>query len=104
MDVSEAVIKHRTIRAFKPEQVPETVIREVLEIARHAPSNSNTQPWRIDIVSGTARDELQAAIFAEMQAGEAEIMHRLALARPDRALDPEKALCAGKAFQQPLAV
>lgn len=69
MNVSEAVRTRRTIRAFKPEPVPEEVIREVLELARHAPSNSNTQPWRIDIVSGEARDQLQAAIFAEMEAG-----------------------------------
>ena len=69
MDVSEAVLARRTIRAFKPEPVPEAVIREVLEIARFAPSNSNTQPWRIDIVSGEARDALEAAIFAEMKAG-----------------------------------
>jgi len=69
MDVSEAVLARRTIRAFKKEPVPEAVIREVLEIARFAPSNSNTQPWRIDIVSGEARDTLEAAIFAEMKAG-----------------------------------
>lgn len=69
MDVSEAVLTRRTIRAFKPEPVPEAVIRDVLEIARFAPSNSNTQPWRIDIVSGEARDTLEAAIFAEMKAG-----------------------------------
>ncbi len=69
MKVSEAVQTRRTIRAFKDEPVPEEVIREVLELARHAPSNSNTQPWRIDIVSGAARQRLQDAIFAEIQAG-----------------------------------
>lgn len=69
MNVSEAVQARRTIRAFKKEPVPEEVIREVLELARHAPSNSNTQPWRIDIVSGAARERLQSAIFEEMKAG-----------------------------------
>lgn len=69
MDVSEAVRLRRTIRAYKDTPVPEAVIREVLEIAREAPSNSNTQPWRIDIVSGEARHRLQDAIFAAMQAG-----------------------------------
>ncbi len=69
MNVSEAVMTRRTIRAFKQKPVPEEVIKEVLELARHAPSNSNTQPWRIDIVSGEARVKLQAAIFAEMQSG-----------------------------------
>ncbi len=69
MNVSEAVRARRTIRAFKDEPVPEEVIREVLDLARHAPSNSNTQPWRIDVVSGAARQQLQAAIFAEIKSG-----------------------------------
>ncbi|MEM1231361.1 MAG: nitroreductase [Pseudomonadota bacterium] len=69
MSVSKAVLARRTTRAFKPDPVPETTLREILDLARHAPSNSNTQPWRIDIVSGAARDELQAAIFEEINAG-----------------------------------
>ena len=69
MNLTDAVKTRRTIRAYKPEPVPEPIIREVLEIAREAPSNSNTQPWRIDIVSGAARDELQQRIATEMRAG-----------------------------------
>ncbi|MEM7290927.1 MAG: nitroreductase [Pseudomonadota bacterium] len=69
MNVSEAVKTRRTIRGFKPEPVPEATIREIIDIARHAPSNSNTQPWHIAVVSGDARRKLEAAIFAEMQAG-----------------------------------
>jgi len=69
MNVSETIRAQRTIRAFNPTPVPEQVIREVLELARLAPSNSNTQPWRIDMVSGAARDRLKAAIHAEMRAG-----------------------------------
>ena len=69
MNVSEAILRRRTIRAFKDEPVPEEILREVLELARYAPSNSNTQPWRIDIVSGEARQRLQADIFNEINAG-----------------------------------
>ncbi len=69
MDVTEAVMTRRTVRGFKSDPVPEELIREVVEIARHAPSNSNTQPWHISIVSGDARDRLEAAIFSEMKEG-----------------------------------
>ena len=69
MDVSAAVKARRTTRGFKPEPVDESVIREVLEIARFAPSNSNTQPWHIAIVSGEARARLEEEIFAEIKAG-----------------------------------
>ncbi|MEM6999301.1 MAG: nitroreductase [Pseudomonadota bacterium] len=69
MQVSEAIKQRRTTRGFKPEPVPESVIREILEVARFAPSNSNTQPWHIAIVSGAARQRLQEEIFAEIKGG-----------------------------------
>lgn len=69
MQVSEAIKQRRTTRGFKPEPVTEAVIREILEVARFAPSNSNTQPWHIAIVSGAARQRLQEEIFAEIKGG-----------------------------------
>jgi len=69
LNVTDAVRTRRTIRAFKKEPVPESVLRDVLDIAREAPSNSNTQPWRIDIVSGEARVKLQQAIADQIQSG-----------------------------------
>ncbi|MEU6373522.1 nitroreductase [Streptomyces sp. NPDC046909] len=45
-------------RQFLPTPLPATAIRGVLEDAQTAPSNSNTQPWNVHIVSGTARDAL----------------------------------------------
>ena len=44
MSVTDAIKAQRTVRAFKPEQVPESVIREVIELAKLSPSNGNTQP------------------------------------------------------------
>ena len=70
MNVSDAVRARRTIRGFKPDPVPEEVICEIIDIARHAPSNSNTQPWHIAVVSGEARDRLESRIFADMEAGQ----------------------------------
>jgi nitroreductase len=69
MQVTDAIKTRRTTRGYKPEPVPEEVIREILDVARFAPSNSNTQPWHIAIVSGDARKRLQEDIFAEMKAG-----------------------------------
>lgn len=69
MNVTDAVMTRRTVRGFKKDPVPEALIREIIEVARHAPSNSNTQPWHVSIVSGEAREKLEAAIFAEMNDG-----------------------------------
>jgi len=69
MKVSEAIVKRRTIRGFTDKEVPQEVIKEILELARHAPSNSNTQPWHIAVVSGPSRVKLEKEIFKLLAKG-----------------------------------
>lgn len=52
-------------RAYLPDVVPTEVIREVLLDAQSAPSNSNTQPWNVHLVGGTALRELSAELIAD---------------------------------------
>jgi nitroreductase len=52
MDVIQAITTRRSIRRFKPEPVPEELIREILDAARWSPSWGNTQPWEIVVVTG----------------------------------------------------
>ncbi|MFC5458936.1 nitroreductase [Massilia niabensis] len=64
------VVRNRhSVRNFLPAPAPDAVIRAVLEDAQLAPSNCNTQPWQIHIVSGAKRDELSKAILAADDAG-----------------------------------
>lgn len=69
MNVTDAILQRRTTRGFKPDPVPEETIREIIEIAKHAPSNSNTQPWYISVVSGEARNALEKEVFDSAKAG-----------------------------------
>ena len=69
MKVSDAVQSRTSVRAFLPLPVPEDLIRDVLGLARRAPSSSNTQPWHVAVVSGAARDALSEAVLAEARAG-----------------------------------
>jgi nitroreductase len=41
----------RSIRRYKPDHVPEELLREVVEAARWAPSAVNLQPWEFIIVT-----------------------------------------------------
>ncbi|WP_307868585.1 nitroreductase [Umezawaea beigongshangensis] len=59
----------RATRAFLPDPVPEATLRVVFDLAGAAPSNSNAQPWQVEVVSGTARDELAEALVAAHRAG-----------------------------------
>ena len=56
MDVLTAVRQRRSIRKFKPDPVPEGVLREILDAARWSPSWGNTQSWQIHVVTGNALD------------------------------------------------
>jgi len=66
MDVMEAIRQRRSIRAYKPDAVPEEVLLEVLEAARLAPSAGNRQPWLFVVVrSPEVKERLHAAYGAE---------------------------------------
>lgn len=60
MNVDEAIKTRISVRAFKPEPVPEALIREVLDVARFAPSGGNLQPWKVIAVAGAERDAVVA--------------------------------------------
>lgn len=49
----DAIRTRRSIRRYKPAPVPESVLKEVLNAARLAPSADNAQPWKMVVV----RDE-----------------------------------------------
>jgi nitroreductase len=53
MEIYEAIRTRRSVRAYKPDPVPEEALGRVLEAARLAPSGGNRQPWKFIVV----RDE-----------------------------------------------
>ncbi|WP_344525874.1 nitroreductase [Streptomyces rectiviolaceus] len=52
-----------SVRKFHPAPLPASDIRGVLEDAQAAPSNCNTQPWTVHVVSGGARDALSKELL-----------------------------------------
>jgi nitroreductase len=50
MELSEAIKNRRSIRAFKPQDIPDATVEKLIDAARHAPSAGNTQPWEFVIV------------------------------------------------------
>jgi nitroreductase len=64
-DLEDAVRQRRSIRMFLPDKpVPRALVDEALDLAIHAPSNSNIQPWHLVLASGPARERLVAALLA----------------------------------------
>jgi nitroreductase len=66
----QAARTRRSYRGFLNTPVPDDVIREVLTDAQCAPSNCNTQPWDVHVVSGTKLAELSRTLHAKNDAGE----------------------------------
>ena len=62
--VDAAITSRRSIRAFLPTPVPRATIEALLQVAARAPSGTNTQPWRVYVLTGAARDTLSARLCA----------------------------------------
>ena len=62
--VDAAITSRRSVRAFLPSPVPRATIEAILQVAARAPSGTNTQPWRVHVLSGAAQAELSTAIRA----------------------------------------
>lgn len=58
MNVTEALRTRVSIRAYKPDPVPEALVREILDVARYAPSGGNLQPWKVIAVAGDERQQI----------------------------------------------
>lgn len=50
MDVYEAILNRHSVRRYKSDDVPNTLITKVLEAARWAPSWSNQQCWEFIVI------------------------------------------------------
>jgi nitroreductase len=72
-DLDEAIRSRHSIRRFLPRPVPKDLLDECLALAQCAPSNSNIQPWKMFIATGTVRDRLKEALLAVAQEKEPNV-------------------------------
>jgi nitroreductase len=70
LSVIEEVLNRRTsCRAFRPEPVPEDVLRKIATAAQRTPTWCNSQPWQVIITSGRATESFREALYAHAVAG-----------------------------------
>ena len=62
--VDAAITSRHSIRAFLPTRVPRAEIERILEVAARAPSGTNTQPWKVHVLTGSSKEALSAKIRA----------------------------------------
>lgn len=56
--VDDVICSRHSIRAFLPTPVSREDIEAILGVAARAPSGSNTQPWRVYVLTGATRDHV----------------------------------------------
>jgi nitroreductase len=62
--VDAAITSRRSIRAFLSTPVPRQTIEDILAVASRAPSGVNTQPWKVTVLTGAAKESLSKKILA----------------------------------------
>ncbi len=61
MKLIQIIKKRRSVRSYKPDQVPENMVQQVMEAARWAPSWANTQCWEFILVRDSSIKKKLAA-------------------------------------------
>jgi nitroreductase len=62
--VDAAISSRRSIRAFLPDPVPRATLEAILAVASRAPSGTNTQPWRVRVLTGATLARISRAVHA----------------------------------------
>ena len=74
--VDAALVTRRSIRAFLPTPVPRADIEAILEAASRAPSGTNTQPWKVYVVTGGALARLSDALVAAYDHPQRDVLYQ----------------------------
>ena len=69
MDFETLVQTRKSVRGFTREPVARTVIEDIIEVAKRAPSSMNTQPWHIHVLTGEPLEQVRRRNMEEMIAG-----------------------------------
>jgi nitroreductase len=68
LNVRDAAVQRRSIRAFEPQPIPREDLDGILDVVRLAPSAFNVQPWRFVIVeTPELKAQLAAAAYNQRQ-------------------------------------
>lgn len=62
--IDTAITSRRSIRAFLPTPIGREDIEQLLQVAARAPSGTNTQPWKVYVLTGEKKQRLTQQILA----------------------------------------
>lgn len=69
MEFKDVLTKRHSVRDFKPDEVPDDILKNIIELAAKTPSWENSQPWNVYIVKGDVLDKIHKEWIEEDEAG-----------------------------------
>ena len=69
----QVVEGRRSIRGFLDKEIPQSDLEELFQLAQWSPSNCNTQPWKVAVVSGQRCRDLGSKISEAMMLGDIQM-------------------------------
>jgi nitroreductase len=74
MNVNDALKARKSVRAYLDKPVSQAQIESILEAAACSPSGTNTQPWRVVVLTGNAKQQMQEALQGAFRSGQKQAM------------------------------
>ncbi|MBN1363359.1 MAG: nitroreductase [Syntrophaceae bacterium] len=96
MELIEAMLQRKSIRAFTDKAVPKETVMEILNIACRAPSAMNTQPWEFIVVTGKKLDKLRAVIVEKLKNGAPIAPDHLVVSWPNEGIYKQRQITLAK--------
>lgn len=69
MDIVQAIRERKSIRGYKMTPIPKDTIKEILNLAKHATSRENSQPWQVTVLTGDILDNVRKGNIELLTAG-----------------------------------
>ncbi len=65
VEFEQLVMSRKSVRGYKKDAIP----KEIINVAKRAPSSVNTQPWHVHVLTGDALDEVRSKNMKIMSEG-----------------------------------
>ncbi|MFB6291206.1 MAG: nitroreductase family protein [Candidatus Bipolaricaulia bacterium] len=90
MKVQDAIKRRRSVRSYKDEEVPRTLLEDIMKSVRMAPSASNRQDWKFVIVDDeSVKDQIYRAANEQSFVREAPVVIAGVATDPDEMMSCE---------------
>lgn len=74
MKVTDAIKQRHSCRAFTEQAVEQSIIKNILNTAKYAPSGVNMQPWEVVVITGDSKQNLCSKMVTAFENRQTEEM------------------------------